>query len=205
MNTVVILGTGGHAKELVNVMDKTNFEQICFFDDTNSELDKFFDKFKILRSKDEFRNNFDLVIGTGNPQVRKILYDKTKYFGKEYLNIISKTAIIGEQDVKFGWGLNIMHQVFISDSISIGNGTLINRLAGIHHDVQIGSFCEIGPGTSILGGVSIGDSVFIGANSVILPKIKINDNVIIGAGSVVTKEIPANVTVVGVPAKILTK
>ena len=99
--------------------------------------------------------------------------------------------------------MGIFNHCFIGSLAVIGRGTLVNTGAQVHHEVQIGEFCEISPKAVILGDAKIGNYTRIGANATVLPKINIGNHVTIGAGSVITKDVPDNVTVVGVPGKII--
>jgi acetyltransferase-like isoleucine patch superfamily enzyme len=85
----------------------------------------------------------------------------------------------------------------------IGNGALINAFASVHHDAQIGEYCEVSPHAVLLGGCKIGAYTSIGANATILPNITVGNRVIIGAGEVVVDNIPDNCLAAGVPAKII--
>ena len=206
---MLIAGAGRHAKDLLLLLsDLKNDKEIVFFDDVTEGLSKkFFGEYRILSSIEEAQlffntdNNFSL--GLGGTYTRQILANKLNEIGGLLTSVISRNSVIGNFDVYLGDGLNIMPYSFISNSVSIGKGTLINTSVKIHHDVKIGKFCEIAPGATILGDVNIDDFSFIGANATILPNIKVGMNCRIGAGAVVTKSIPSNSTSVGVPAKII--
>jgi sugar O-acyltransferase (sialic acid O-acetyltransferase NeuD family) len=205
---MIIAGAKSHATEVIELFSKSEIlEHICFFDDVNS-LDTFFNKFKILNSLEsvaEYFKTYDskFVLGVGNPKLRLMFSDKLENQGGTLTSIISKSANIGKYNVNLSSGLNIMSFVFISNNTTIGRGTLINTRASIHHDVQVGEFCEISPNSLLLGGVIVGDLSSVGANATVLPNITIGSNVIIGAGAVVTSDLPDNCTAVGVPAKII--
>jgi acetyltransferase-like isoleucine patch superfamily enzyme len=98
-----------------------------------------------------------------------------------------------------------MHHVLITSKVIIGEGTLVNAFASVHHDVRVGRYNEIAPGAKLLGNCETGDFCQIGASATILPRIKIGRNVIIGAGAVVTKNIEDNSLAVGVPARVIKK
>ena len=200
---MILLGAGGHARELTDIINETQCKRLYFFDDTES-TETSIGKYEIIKSIEELSNhpdNSELILGIGDPILRRDIYEKTKGLNSKYINVISDTSVISKTDVSFGWGLNIMHQVFISNHVTIGNGTLINRAAGIHHGVMIGEFCEIGPGVNVLGDVKIGNNVFIGSGATILPRIEVCEGAIIGAGAVVTKNITRPSAYLGVPAK----
>lgn len=87
----------------------------------------------------------------------------------------------------------------------IGDGTRIDNLVHIAHNVKIGKHCLIIAGAVIGGSAVIGDRVYVGMGALIKNKVKIGDDAVIGMGAVVLKDVPAGWTVIGNPAKRLEK
>ena len=206
---MLIIGSKGHAKEILDVLEKNDFKgELFFYDDVSKENnDKLYGKYSIIKNindlnKKEFKDK-TFALGIGNPLARNKMVQKFKKLGWELKSIISNNAIIGNYNVDLGIGLNIMHNVFISNDVAIGEGTLINNSTLIHHDVSVGKYCELSPGVRLTGHVTVGDYTSIGTGAVIIPKVKIGNNCIIGAGSVVIKDLPDNSVAVGVPAKVI--
>ena len=83
----------------------------------------------------------------------------------------------------------------------IGEGTKIDNLVHISHNVKIGKNCAIVANSMIAGSCIIGNNVQIAMSSTIREKIKIGDNAIVGMGAVVINNVSKNSTVFGVPAK----
>ena len=90
----------------------------------------------------------------------------------------------------------------LNDTI-IGEGTKVDNLVQIAHNVTIGQNCAIAGQVGISGSVSIGNNVMIGGQSGIKQHRKIGDNVQIGAGSGVMHSISSNQRVAGNPARKL--
>jgi sugar O-acyltransferase (sialic acid O-acetyltransferase NeuD family) len=206
---MLVIGAKGHAKELLDILEKNNMsESLFFFDDTgvNIETD-LYGKYPILRSIEEVKrwdaSNKIFALGIGNPKVRFRMTNLFKNLGWQLTSVIANDAQIGNHNVQLGDGVNVMHRVFISNDVMIGEGTLINAGVLIHHNVSIGKFCEISPGVCLTGGIKVGDFSFIGAHSVITPKVNIGAYSIVGAGSVVIRDIPPHTTAVGVPASVI--
>ncbi|MGO4292722.1 acetyltransferase [Chitinophaga sp. RAB17] len=202
---MLVVGARGHAKEILQILvSRYTLSELRFFDNINPET-LLYKQFKVIKSFNElsiFLKQYpDFVLGIGGPTNRKMLSTKLEELGGNLVSVISENALIGTFDVSLGKGLNIMNNVFISNSVEIGMGSLLNYGSNIHHDVKIGAFCEISPKVQVLGNVEIGDNCFVGAGATLLPKVKVGNNVIIGAGALVTKNIPDNVVVVGVPAR----
>lgn len=204
---MLIIGAGGHAKEILEIVLQQLPSEIAFYDDVtpSNDIDIFFAKYQILRTPFEMSQLFkqqspDFILGIGGINARQILWEKSIGKGGNPVNLIAANSSVAK-DLIADKGLSVMQMAFISNSVKIGKAALINARVNIHHDVSIGDFCEIGPVAILLGKCKIGNNVFIGAGAIILPGIKIGDNCIVGAGSIVTQTIDNNQKVKGNPAK----
>jgi UDP-3-O-[3-hydroxymyristoyl] glucosamine N-acyltransferase len=88
----------------------------------------------------------------------------------------------------------------ISDTV-IGDGTKLDALVHVAHNVIIGRNCELTAGTIIGGSTTVGDTSWMGLNCTLKNKIKIGNKVIVGAGACVIHNVPDEDVVAGVPAK----
>lgn len=86
------------------------------------------------------------------------------------------------------------------DDTCIGNGSKIDNLCHIAHNVVIGKNVTLIAGSLIYGSVNIGDNSYI-ASGIIKNQLEIGKNVTVGMGSVVMKDTEDNVTIVGVPGE----
>lgn len=201
---MIIAGAGGHAREILDLLEEKAGEDIFLFDDLSISLPNNINGYMIICSLEEAKKKLQsdprFIIGTGNPAVRQKMYDLFTKWGGQPFTFIAGTAMVSEQQTDVGEGSNIMHAAFVSNNVQIGKGSLINTRAHLHHDVTTGEFCEIGPAALLLGKVKLGNAVFIGAGAIVLPGITVNDGAVIGAGAVVTKDISAGLTVKGNPA-----
>lgn len=208
---MIIAGAGGHAREIIEIFSQCGFVgDIILYDNFYSNLEKkIFNKFNIINHRSDVKKIFEscneYVVGVGGAYERKQFNEHMMSLGGCLKNIVSPFAKIGTYDVKIKAGVNIMTDVVVYNSVSIGDCCLLNTGCGLHHDVVIGNYCEISPGARILGGAVIGNYCRIGANACVLPKVSVGDNVIVGAGSIVTKDIISDVVVTGVPGKIIKK
>jgi UDP-3-O-[3-hydroxymyristoyl] glucosamine N-acyltransferase len=87
----------------------------------------------------------------------------------------------------------------------IGDGTMIDNLVHIAHNVQIGRNCQFAGGAQVGGSTLIGDNVTFAPTASALNKIVIGDNVLIGLHSGVFRNVPSDVVVAGVPARVIQK
>ena len=106
------------------------------------------------------------------------------------------TVILGD-DVEIGSNSAVDRST--TGPTSIGDGTKIDNLVQIGHNVTIGKHCVVSGGTGIAGSTKIGNNVMIGGQVGIRGHLEIGDNVMIGAGTGVTKSVPAGSVILGVP------
>ena len=85
-------------------------------------------------------------------------------------------------------------------STTIGDGTKLDNLVQVGHNVKIGKNCVIAAHCGIAGSVQIGNWVQIAAQVGIAPHCKVGDGAKIGAKSGLMHDIPAGEEWLGVPA-----
>ena len=88
----------------------------------------------------------------------------------------------------------------LSDT-SIGDGTKLDALVHIAHNVNVGKNCELTAGTIIGGSTSVGDTSWTGLNSTLKNGIKVGRSVIVASGASVIHDVPDGDIVAGVPAR----
>ena len=206
---MIIVGAKGLAKEILQTLGSNpEHEDVVFFDNVSNDLpDRIFDRYRILRNTEEaadYLNNEDnrFTLGLGVPILRKKLYDIFIGMNGIITSTYGKYVDIGTYDVHIAEGCNILGGSQISNSVTIGTGSLVYYNAVITHDCSLGEFVEISPSAIVLGRCTIGSFSHIGANATILPDVTIGNNVQVAAGAVVRTDVPDNCMVAGVPAVI---
>lgn len=201
---VVILGAGGHAKVIVDLLQDNGEFLIAGFINPAGEgllglpsLGSDADLPKVLAGG--VRHAF---VAVGNNRLRAELMRHLTQLGFFLVNALSRRAIISAR-VALGAGIAIMPGAVINVDTVIDDGAIINTGATVDHDGRIGSCAHVAPGTHLAGKVSVGEGAFLGVGCSVIPECSIGAWSTVGAGSVVIRDIPAHVVAVGVPARIL--
>jgi UDP-3-O-[3-hydroxymyristoyl] glucosamine N-acyltransferase len=115
------------------------------------------------------------------------------------LKIVQIGRVIIQDNVEIGANTTVDRGAM--DDTVIGEGTKIDNLVQVAHNVRIGRHCGIAAGVGIAGSTHIGDGVLIGGASGINGHIKIGDGAQISAMSGVVGNVPAGARYGGVPAR----
>ena len=202
MEDLILIGFGGHAKSVLDTIERQGKYCVKGFID---RVDKtHYRGYKVLGNDNDLcriyqsgvKNAFITIGYLGESEVRNQIYSTLKKIGYNIPKIIDDTATIAS-DVIVGEGTYIGKNVIINSAAQVGNMCIINTGAIVEHDCFIDDFSHIAVGAVICGGVHIGQEGFIGANATIVQTLEIGDKSKVGAGAIVLKDVPSNQLVCG--------
>ena len=211
MKKIVIIGSGGFAKEvafLIEDINKQNQEwNFLGYIDQSADIGSFNGKYRVFQ-KDEWLENVDfevyVVFGIGNPQLISKIHKKlVANQNIKYPNLVHPNVVGDWERIKKGVGNIITAGNIFTTDIEFGSFNVFNLDCTIGHDTIIGSYNIFNPSVNLSGGLDIGDECLIGTGAQILQYKKIVSQTIVGAGAVVTKDILEPGIYVGSPAKKL--
>lgn len=205
---VILLGTGGHARVLIDTLRLCSVEIIGATNPVQSLRGQEIFGIKVLGPDDELYNysagKVKLVNAIGSvalPISRRQLFAKWKNRGYVFADVIHPSAIIATEST-IGEGAQVMAGVVIQPGVCLGDNVLINTKTSIDHDSIIGNHSHLAPGVTVSGKVIMDEEVHVGAGATVIQCIQIGKGSLIGAGSLVLENIPAGVTAFGCPAKV---
>lgn len=202
MSNIVIIGTGGLARELSDYLNKNTI--YGFLSDTKPQ-DKFFKDRYLgkINTIDNFKK-FQFVLGIANKEAKnKILnFLNDIKVRLNFINIIHESSFVSKE-IKLGKGNIIAPNSYISYGCSIGNFNVLNFGTFLGHNVKIGNYNHLAPKCSVMGNSNISNSNYIGANSVIESEINIGSNNSILSGSKCLNNIKDNSLAFNNPARII--
>ncbi|EEW26033.1 UDP-3-O-(3-hydroxymyristoyl)glucosamine N-acyltransferase [Rhodobacter ferrooxidans] len=115
-----------------------------------------------------------------------------------YVRINSLGAVVLGDDVEVGAN-SCIDRGTIADTV-VGNGTKIDNLVQIGHNVRIGHTCLLCGQAGVAGSTVIGDRVILGGKVSVADHLKIGSNVVIMGHSGVASNVPDNRIMMGYPA-----
>jgi len=206
---IIILGAGGHAKVLIDTLQRQS-ANILGVTDPDPELHgKDVMGISIIGDDNSILqygvNDIVLVNGLGKVNCsnkRMQIYHTFKERGYIFARVIHPSAVISS-GAYLAEGVHVMAGAIIQTLVTIGVNTIINTGVSLDHECIIGDHVHIAPGATISGGVEIGDNVLIGAGATIIQGIHVGASSVVGAGAVVTKDVREGVTVMGIPARVV--
>ncbi|MEK4885939.1 acetyltransferase [Bacillus sp. FSL W8-0223] len=205
---VIIIGNGGHARVLVDILLMQK-RKIIGYTEPKKENNPY--NIAYLGNDEEILQyhpqEIELVNGLGsvsNMKIRATIFNFFKSKGYQFSSIIHPSAIISDS-VVLGEGVQIMAGAVIQPFTKIADNTIVNTSASIDHDCFINKHCHIAPGCVLSGGVVVGEETHIGTGAKIIQNITVGNNVLVGAGSLVLRDIGDNKKVYGSPAKEVSK
>ena len=205
MNKVVVIGGGGHAKVIIDIIKKNGYkdDEIAVLDDNLNIGTKILNVEVKGKVKDciQFPKDTKFIIAIGNNKVREKIVSEYKL---NYTSFIHPKSIIAE-DVKIGDGCVVMAGAVINSGSVISDHVIVNTSVSIDHDSQIDDFAHLSPGVHMGGTVNIGKRSWIGVGSSVKNNITICGDVTVGVGSVVVKDIKEEGIYIGSPVKKLNK
>jgi sugar O-acyltransferase (sialic acid O-acetyltransferase NeuD family) len=202
-NGILIIGAGGHAKVVADILLNQGTPVIGFLDDDAALWGQQRLGLPILGSIDSFAEYRPdgLILGIGGNGIRQLVRQRLGKAAKALWHTAIHPRAIVAESVKVGAGTVICGGVVVNPDTIIGKHAIINTGATVDHDCRLGDFVHVAPGAHLTGTIRVGTGAFIGAGAVCIPGKTVGEWATVGAGAVITQDIPAQVTAVGIPAR----
>ena len=212
MKKLAIIGSGGFAKELLDLAIDQGYHQICFLERNPKDGDTLLGFPICPESLISTLTDTVYVIGVADPKIRKRIYET--YPDLTYPNLIHSQASLGygiREALEQSKGIVIAAGARITNSCRFGHFIIVSFNSTIGHDCILENYVSVMPGVNVSGCIHLKQGTYIGTNAAILPgqspkQLKyLGENSVIGAGAVVVKHTEPNTTYIGAPAKELSR
>ena len=203
--SVVIIGAGGHAREVLDILrargdDADGFIVEFGFGNSGTAIHNL----PILGGLEWLDRRLDVtaVCAVGAPELRRRLVNEASRYGTTFSNAIHPSLNLTPW-VEMGVGVVIAGGSTLTNEIVLGDHVHINVGCTVSHDSNLGDFATLSPGVHLAGGVTLEEGAFLGVGAVVLPRVTVGAWSVVGAGAVVTHDVAPAATVVGVPARVM--
>jgi sugar O-acyltransferase (sialic acid O-acetyltransferase NeuD family) len=199
---VVIIGAGGHGREMLDVVLACGLTFEGFLDD--GDVDE-----ALLARRDVSRLgtsnaletlDVDVLIGVGIPVTKQAIDARIEGYGRTSPTAVHPAASMGG-DVRLGAGCVLAAGARLTTNVELGRHVHLGVNAVVGHDSTLGDYVTVLPGATVSGSVTVQPRVLIGTGANVIQGVTIGEGATVGAGAVVVHDVEAGATVVGVPAR----
>jgi sugar O-acyltransferase (sialic acid O-acetyltransferase NeuD family) len=196
MTECLIIGCGGHGRQVRNWIDAEGRYRPVGWLDANPELINTWIDGLCVKGLPGHLPTMPAALGIGDNNARAHYHDS-----RCCINVIHPTAIVPMGLRQKGTGVVVGPFAVVDGAHArVGDGTIIHAGAQIHHDSEVGPYAFIGPGAVVCGHCTIGEKVMIGAGATLLPLVTVGRNAVVGAGTTITEDVPPGETMIQLPA-----
>jgi sugar O-acyltransferase (sialic acid O-acetyltransferase NeuD family) len=185
---LLLIGSGGHARALIDIIESTSEWQIVGLVGRSTEIGSRIFGYPVLGGDDDLIDLRDSADGAiialghlGLATKRQNLAQRLQDLDFIMPSIISAYAIVSRH-ASLGPGTTVGHGAIINAGAKVGSHCIINSKALVEHDAIIGDHCHISTGVLINGGVSVGNASFIGSGSMIREGLALPPQTVVSAG-----------------------
>jgi sugar O-acyltransferase (sialic acid O-acetyltransferase NeuD family) len=212
MKKVLIVGSSGHTKVIIDIFEKGKEYQIIGLLDSFRSPGESTMGYTILGGSQDVLKILTanpgcfLFVAIGDNYIRKIEVEKIIRADSEtpFANAIHPSTQIG-RGVSVGRGVAILAGSIINSDSVIGDFALINTSSSIDHDNFFSPYSSTSPGVITGGNVVVGECSALLLGAMIKHKIIIGKHCVVGAGAVLLRDCPDYTMVYGNPAKPIRK
>ena len=188
MKPLLVIGCGGHAKSVIDIIESTKLWEIIGLIGLEHEVGSSVLGHPIVGTDldlPDLRMSSDsAVLALGqlpSPRPRQNIQQLLNQLDFKLPTLISPHAIVSQHS-RLGEGSIIGHGAIVNANAQVGSYCTINTRALVEHDASIGDHCHISTGALVNGNVVLGTGCFIGSGSIIREGLVLPPDTVVSAG-----------------------
>jgi UDP-perosamine 4-acetyltransferase len=205
---VLILGAGGYAKVVIDIIERLDEYSIVALIGQETEKNDTFMGYKVYKGDhflEEFRqkgyNSIFLAVGGYVDNARRTeLFNHYLEAGYDMINLVHPDAIVSKS-AKLGRGSIVCAGAIINPDAFIGEDAVISAGVIVEHDAQIMNHTLLSTGVYVGAGTVVEEGALLGLGAKAIPRVRIGKRTLVAAGAVVVNNIEDDAIVFGIPAK----
>lgn len=208
--SIVVIGASGHAKVVIDLLEKEDRHQILGLIDTHKSVGESLFGYEVLGTDDYLpvlvnnRNISGGIIAIGDNWKRHLMAGKIRLLVPDFkfVSAVHPSAAVA-RGVTIGEGTVLMAGAVVNSDSRIGKFCILNTNTSLDHDCVMEDFSSLAPNAATGGNVTIGEFSAVSMGASIAHGIFIGEHTVIGAGGLVLENIPDHCIAYGVPAKVI--
>jgi sugar O-acyltransferase (sialic acid O-acetyltransferase NeuD family) len=202
--TLVIVGAGGHGREVLDVVEACGLECVGFVDDGRPDVEVLARRgVKLLGDLSWLTSHGGpAVLGLGDSATRRRVGDLLEGQVTWTNALVHPLASTGSV-VHLGFGTVVTAGARLTTGIGVGRHGYIGPNATVGHDCVLEDYVSVLPGATVSGNVRLGVGVSIGTGASLRQGVTVGEGATVGAGAAVLEDVSPGTIVAGVPARPL--
>lgn len=188
MRSLLLIGCGGHARSLIDVIEAAGQWRIHGLIGLPEQVGSTVLGYPVLGTDADLQTLHQdspaalLAVGQlPHAAPRRRLAGLLDRFGFTSPVLVSPHAVVSRH-ARLGAGTVVGHGVIVNAGASVGEHCILNSRALIEHDVQLGDHCHVSTGALLNGGACVGSGSFIGSGAMLREGLQLPEDTVISAG-----------------------
>lgn len=212
MKKIIVIGSGGHAKVVIDIIHEMNDYEIIGITSKSLKSDTSFCGYPVL-GEDNILNSFIndknifAAMGLGGYKdnyLRERVFRFVKGIGFNFINVVHPSANISKT-VTMGEGNVFFPGVVVNTDVKLGNNIVVATGSTIDHETIVNDHVLISAGVTVGAYSVLEEGALLALGSKIISGVTIGSYSLVAAGAVVVNNIGQNQRVFGLPAKPVSK
>ena len=202
MKDLIILGTGIHSLEMVEIIERINaaapvWRLAGFLSPDGKGIGESRNGYLVFDGPEGMSRFPDASLVPDNEWPKEIPLPWERVVSIADPSVfVSRTAVIGRGCVVYPHG-------YIGANAVLGDRVFMLAGCTVNHDDVIGNNVALTSGVTLAGSVVVGNGCYMGQNCTVRQFLHIGECSTVGMGAVVVRDVPPNAVMAGNPARVL--